>query len=171
MQYLFTGKEHKVDVDVPHGNSRQKDRGYKRVMASTRKSLQMQYPSSKKSPKEILDEAYRDVGDVTNARSIGELPRGPTDIYNARHAAKKKEQRNKATNEDQTEVNTIWGLLEKAKREEKDGEDSVFIRECRIHPDFLVVLAKTPNIFVLIHTSFVCAGLILHLIFSKKISV
>ena len=142
MQYLSTGKEHEVDVDVPHGNSRQKDRGYKHVMVSTRKSLQTQYPSSKKSPKEILDEAYRDVGDVTNASSIGELPRGPTDIYNARHAAKKKEQRNKATSEDQTKVNTIWGLLEKAKREEKDGEDSVFIRECRIHPDFLVVLAS-----------------------------
>ena len=124
-----------VDADVPHGNSK-KDRGYKRVMASTRKALQTLHPSSKKSAKEILD-----VGDVTKARSIGELPRGPTDVYNARHAAKKKKQRNKPTNE-QTEINTIWELLENAKREEKNGKDSVFIRECRIHPDFLVILAS-----------------------------
>ena len=137
MQYLFKGKEHVVDADVPHGNSK-KDRGYKRVMASTRKALQTQHPSSKKSAKEILDAVYLDVGDVTKARSIGELPRGPTDVYNARHAAKKKKQ---PTNE-QTEINTIWELLENAKREEKNGKDSVFIRECRIHPDFLVILAS-----------------------------
>ncbi|XP_028410639.1 uncharacterized protein LOC114533331 [Dendronephthya gigantea] len=136
---LLRGKEHVVDVDIPHGNS-QKNRGYKRVMPSTRKALQTQ-PSSKKTAKEILDSVYRDVGDVTRARSIGELPRGPTDVYNARHAAKR-EQRNKPTKEGGKEVNTIWELLETAKREEKDGKDSVFIRECRIHPDFLVVLAS-----------------------------
>jgi hypothetical protein len=66
VQYLFKGKEHMVDADVPHGNSK-KDRGYKRVMASTRKALQTQHPSSKKSPKEILDAVYLDVGDVTKA--------------------------------------------------------------------------------------------------------
>ena len=141
MQYLFKGKEHEVDAVAPHGNSK-KDRGYKRVMESTRKALQTQHPLSKKSAKEILDGVYRDVGDVTKARSIGELPRGPTDVYNARHAAKRKERCNNQANADQTEVNTIWELLEKAKREEKDGEGSVFIRECRIHPDFLVVLAS-----------------------------
>ena len=39
-------------------------------------------------------------------------------------------------------VQGIWELLEKAKREEKENNESVFIRECRIHPDFLVVLAS-----------------------------
>ena len=106
MQYLFKGKEHEVDADTPHGNSK-RNREYKRVMGSTRKALQTHHSLSKKSAKEILDKVYR-----------------------------------KQANVDQTEVNTIWGLLEKAKREEQDGEGSVFIRECRIHPDFLVVLAS-----------------------------
>ena len=35
----------------------------------------------------------------------------------------------------------IWQLLEKAKRQQKENGDSTFIRECVIHPDFLVVLA------------------------------
>ena len=41
-----------------------------------------------------------------------------------------------------TSVQGIWELLEKAKREEKENNESVFIRECRIHPDFLVVSAS-----------------------------
>jgi hypothetical protein len=151
VQYLFTGKEHKVDADVQHGNSRQKNRGYKRVMVSTRKSLETKHPTSKKSATEILDEVYRDVGDVTNAQSTGQLPRGPTDVYNARHAAKKK---NSATNEDQNEMNTIRGLLEKAKGEENVGEDSVFIREAEsiqisLSSWLAIVNFKTSNISVL----------------------
>ena len=41
-----------------------------------------------KSPKEVLDEVYISSGDVAMARSVGELPRGPTDIYNARRCGK-----------------------------------------------------------------------------------
>ncbi len=33
-------------------------------------------------------------------------------------------------------------LLERAKREQSNGKDSVFIRECSIHPDLFVVLAS-----------------------------
>ena len=34
-------------------------------------------------PKEELDEIYTSVGDVTHARTIDELPRGPHDLYYA----------------------------------------------------------------------------------------
>ena len=37
---------------------------------------------------------------------------------------------------------TIWMLLQKAKRDESIAKSSNFIRECRVHPDFLVVLAS-----------------------------
>jgi hypothetical protein len=36
-----------------------------------------------KTVQEVLDEVYTSSGDVTMARSLGELPRGPSDIYNA----------------------------------------------------------------------------------------
>jgi hypothetical protein len=72
VQYLFKDKEHVVDADVPHGNSK-KDRGYKRVMASTRKALQTQHPSSKKSAKEILDAVYLDLRPI-NAWLLLALP-------------------------------------------------------------------------------------------------
>lgn len=38
--------------------------------------------------KEALDAVCCSVGDVTSARSLGQLPRGPRDIYNARYSAK-----------------------------------------------------------------------------------
>ena len=36
----------------------------------------------------------------------------------------------------------MWMLLQKAKREESIAKSSIFIREWRVHPDFLVVLAS-----------------------------
>lgn len=143
VQYLFKYEEHEVTAPLPHGNSKTR-RPYRRVFQSTRQALQVSETQKSGNPKKILDEVYRSVGDVTTARSHGQLPRGPQDLYNARFAAK---QTTESTHADQTqgnvcEANTIWQLLEKAKREEKESAESVFIRECRIHPDFLVVLAS-----------------------------
>ena len=36
----------------------------------------------------------------------------------------------------------IWMLLQKAKRDESIAKSSIFIRECRVHPDFLVIPAS-----------------------------
>ena len=36
----------------------------------------------------------------------------------------------------------IWMLLQKAKRDESTAKSSIFVGECRVHPDFLVVLAS-----------------------------
>ena len=52
-------------------------KAYRRVMASTRKTLQASL-ESKDRTKIALDKVYRSLGDVTSARSIGQLPRGPT---------------------------------------------------------------------------------------------
>ena len=111
------------------------------------------YSYKKETTKQLLNNVYRSVGDVTEARSLGQLPRGPRDVYNARFAAKKetkfgqKEQKSANINE----VQGIWQLLEKAKREEEEGNDATFIRECRIHPDFLAVLASNRQLQELKH--------------------
>jgi len=57
-------------------------------MASTRKTLQASL-ESKDTAKIAPDKVCRSLGDVTGARSIGQLPRGPQDVYDARCAAKK----------------------------------------------------------------------------------
>ena len=129
---------------LPHGNAkREEGRPYRRQMQSTREALQ-DSTKGRETAKSVLDKVYCSVGDVIQARSVGELPRGPRDIYNARSAAKKDTVNAGRTShvKDPTGVEGIWELLEKAKREEKEDNDSMFIRECRIHPDFLVVLAS-----------------------------
>ena len=143
VQYLFQHEEHEVENLLPHGNSKKKN-SYRRTFKSTRMALQASVDNKKKTPKEILDNVYHSVGDVTEARSLGQLPRGPSDVYNARFGAKhsSRSYESEHQSKDVSEVNAIWQLLEKAKREEKECDNSTFIRECRIHPDFLVVLAS-----------------------------
>lgn len=91
--------------------------------------------------------AYISVGDMAGARSIGELPRGPADIYNARNAVKKKFVQSTAgqtgveKDADVASHDGIWMILQRAKREEDLGSDDVFIRACDIHPSIFIVLA------------------------------
>ena len=40
-------------------------------------------------PKDFLDKVYRSSGNDINVRSMNELLRGPSNLYNNRHAAKK----------------------------------------------------------------------------------
>ncbi|CAB4041088.1 Hypothetical predicted protein, partial [Paramuricea clavata] len=100
--------------------------------------------------------------DVTGARSFGQFLWGPQDVYNARFAAKKStksvtnsdplsEQNREVKMGNMNEVDGRWQLLEKAKREEAEGNGSTFIRECRIHPDFLCVLASNRQLNYLKH--------------------
>ena len=106
VQYLFQGKEHAVDVILPHGNAKRK-KPYHHILASTRDALKIS--SSKETPKQVLDKVYSSVGDVTKACSIGQLPRGPTDLYNARFSSKQK-----SLKDNEVEgINGIWALLEK----------------------------------------------------------
>ena len=75
---------------LPYGNSKA-GKSYRRVYPSTRKALQASFSqnSQGRTPKQVLDHVYRSVGDVTKARSVGQLPRGPTDLYNAPFATKR----------------------------------------------------------------------------------
>lgn len=65
-----------------------------------------------------------------------------TTIVCIHRCAAKKEAENPTSRGPTAEVRGVWELLEKAKREEKEDVGSAFVRECRIHPDFLVVLAS-----------------------------
>jgi hypothetical protein len=104
VQYLFKGNEHDVDVILPHRNSKQ-NIPYHRMLPSTREALKRSDP--KETPKEVIDRVYCSVGDVTKAQSIGELPRGPADIYNARFSSK-------ASNHNKVDgINGIWPFLKR----------------------------------------------------------
>ena len=148
---MFSGAEHEVKNVRPHGNSKFKS-SYRRILPSTREKMKQSVQQKEKTVKEVLDEVYISAGDVTMARSLGELPRGPSDIYNARRLAKhSNDVSNVSKNEtgcgessrsEKLNVDTVWTLLERAKREEEQSKDAVFIRDCAIHPDLFIVLAN-----------------------------
>ena len=83
---MFSGAEHEVKNVRPHGNSKFKS-SYRRILLSTREKMKQSFQQKEKTVKEVLDQVYISAGDVTMARSLGELPRGPADIYNARRLA------------------------------------------------------------------------------------
>ena len=148
---MFSGAEHEVKNVRPHGNSKFKS-SYRCILPSTREKMKQSVQQKEKTVKEVLDEVYISAGDVTMARSLGELPRGPSDIYNARRLAKhSNDVSNVSKNEtgcgessrsEKLNVDTVWTLLERAKREEEQSKDAVFIRDCAIHPDLFIVLAN-----------------------------
>lgn len=147
IQYLFKSEEHEICNVKPHGNSK-KNSSYRRILPSTHQKLKESFNTKSTTVKQALDAVYCSVGDVTSARSLGELPRGPKDIYNARYTAKKmdipkteRQEEFKKTN-DPVCLENMWILLERAKREEEMSRENVFIRECTIHPDLFVVLAN-----------------------------
>ena len=148
-QYLFKGEEHGIRLIRPHGNAKKK-KSYRRVLSSTSDKLKESAFIKCKTARESLDEVYRSVGDMTKARSVGQLQRGPGDLYNARHFAKKSAPKTFQGENDVTtngtkehgNLNNVWTLLKRAKREEETSKDAVFTRECSIHPDRFLVLAN-----------------------------
>ena len=64
------------------------DTPFQRLVPSTRDKIKNSIRIPKCRPKDFLDEACRSSGDVINVRSMNELPRGPSVLYNARYAAK-----------------------------------------------------------------------------------
>ena len=152
VQYLFKSKEHELVRVMPHGNAKTTKSAYRRLQPSTRQKLKIAVHDKEKSTKEILDKVYRESGDVTHARSASELSRGPKDLYNARHLAKQTAghaentntctQASKPSAASSVTIEDVWTLLERAKREEEQSKESVFIRECAIHPDLFIVLAN-----------------------------
>ena len=137
---------------MPHGNAKTNKSAYRRVQPSTREKLKNSVRQKDKSTKEILDDVYHKSGDVTKARSASELPRGPKDLYNARHLTKlaKEFDGRSTTSSAQSStsaassvtIDNVWTLLERAKCEEEQSKDAIFIRECAVHPDLFLVLAN-----------------------------
>ena len=146
VQYLFKGQEHRIDNPKPHGNS--KTGGpYRRVRDSIRDQLKASAHVKDETPKNALDKLYTSVGDVSEAKCLGQLPRGPSDVYYARYAEKKATKTHtREHHEDNTAskvgLDSLWIILERAKREEELSKGAAFIRECSIHPGLVVVLAS-----------------------------
>ena len=128
------------------------------AMPSTREKLKNSVFDSGKTAKEALDDIYISSGDVTMVRSLAELPRGPGDIYKARRSARhsdcgKDSRCRTGTNASNTSVklDSVWTILEHAKREQDESKDEVFIREFSIHPDLFIVLASEEQLDKLVH--------------------
>ena len=157
IQCLFEEKEHEVVVTKPHRNSK-RDITFQRLLPSMRDKLKNSIGIPKCCPKDFLDEISRSSGDVMNVKSINELQRGPSNLYNARHVAKKVTLSDPylLSNQGSSSENSsdaMWVLLQKAKRDESIAKSSIIIRECRVHPDFLVVLASDRQLEELVQFS------------------
>ena len=111
IQYLFEEEEHKVVVTKHHGNTNARQAN-SRIRYAFLSAVQ-----------DFLDKVYCSSGDVTNVRNMNELPRGPLDLYNARHAAKKVTLSDPHLLSDQGSASqnssdAMWMLLQKVKRDE-----------------------------------------------------
>ena len=69
-------------VTKSHGNS-ERDTPFQILLPSTRDKLKNLIRIPKCRSKDFLNEVYRSSGDAINVRSVNELPRGPSDLYNA----------------------------------------------------------------------------------------
>eukprot|EP00794_Sanderia_malayensis_P004990 gene4990-5648_t len=140
LEYRFKGEEHEITAIKPHGNSKSR-RQYIRVFPSVRDKLRDSKSKKQSSASGELDKVYLSSGDVLGARSLGELPRGRSDLYNARRSASSSTSTGKQNGNEKVLCDEFWSLLEKAKRESLSGKGGSFIRECSAHPELFVVLA------------------------------
>ena len=129
IQYVFKNSEHEVKNILPHGNSK-KSTPFLRLKPTIIGKMKATVESGK-TPKRLLDEAYTSVGDIAEIRSAADIPRGPSDMYNSRHRAK----RRAVDNDGSSKHQTLWMVLERAKIEENN-----FTRDCTIHPVFNTTL-------------------------------
>ena len=137
VQYLFDKEEHEMVHLKPHGNCKSL-LPYRRLFSSTLELMK----NSKGQLKKELDKISSSVGDVVHVRSIGELPRGPQYLCSARYQVSKRQKpKGNHKTESVTQLDELWVLLEKVKRDEIGEGQAPFIRECRVHPDFLTALA------------------------------
>ena len=86
-------------------------------------------------------------GDAINVRSMNELLRGPSDLYNARHAANRVSllDLHLYSNQGSTSENSsdaMWISLKKTERDESIAKSSIFMREWRVHSNFFAVVAS-----------------------------
>ena len=147
LRYLFKDDEHEVRCVNLHGNSKRKA-PYRRSFLSAIDKMKLSEESSKRR-KNVLDQVYRSLGDVSHVRSVGQIPRGPQDMHNARGSVPS--EKVGSTENPVVNLDSLWMLLERARREEENSLQERFIRECRIHPEFLVVLANDRQLQKLEH--------------------
>eukprot|EP00794_Sanderia_malayensis_P006409 gene6409-7140_t len=140
LEYRFKGEEHEITAIKPHGNSKS-GRQYIRVFPGVRDKLRDSKSKKQSSASGEFDKVYLSSGDVLGARSLGELPRGRSDLYNARRSASSSTSTGKQNGNEKVLCDEFWSLLEKAKRESLSGKGGSFIRECSAHPELFVVLA------------------------------
>ena len=98
-------------------------------------------------PKYVLDEVYRLLGHVSHVRSVGQIPRRLQDMYNARRSVPS--EKVGSTENPVVKLDSLWLLLERARREEENPLQERFIREYCIQPDFLSSTSKWSAIAII----------------------
>ena len=147
LQDLFRDDEHEVRCLNPHGNSKRKV-PCRRTFPSTIDKMKLSGESGKR-PKYVLDEVYCSLCDVSHVRSVGQIPRGPQDMYHARRSVpSEKVGSNKNT---VVKLDNLWMLLERARQKEENSLQEKLIRECRVHPNLLVILTNDRQLQELEH--------------------
>ena len=130
IQYLFDGKEHKVQP-AAHGNCTRIDSPvYVRTKESTVKSLQT--IAQKHMPKEAYHFAHKENGGNLHAESLSDLPRNRAQAKYQRHGHTNK------SNFDGTHSLVI--LLEQCKRQQLQRDEQPFIREVVRAPELWCIL-------------------------------
>ena len=94
--------------------------------------------NSEDQTKKELNKIYSTVSDAVHAKSIDELPRGSQDLYGARDQVSKSQKlKGNHKTELVVQLDELWVLLEKAKRDEIGEGQAPFVFECRVQPDFV----------------------------------
>lgn len=127
IQYVFSDKEHPVQVQ-PHGNSQGKQKsGHRRTAASVLGCISQSINSGKQGRK-ILHELYDEAGGIMTLKSCSQVPRNEAQIYNLAS-------RQKASPKMKDE---LFHLIEKTKEENAAGD--CFVRTCDLGEDILVMV-------------------------------
>ena len=92
------------------------------------------------NPKYALDKKYQSVGNVVKVRSIGQLPRGRKDFYNARRSAPS-EVPERSEDGSAMLQDKLWNILVSAKRKER-VMGKVFVLGVPVHPKLSAVLGS-----------------------------
>ena len=126
VQYYFDGTPHKLHARS-HGNSKS-DRPYARSMKSVH--IQLRQTAGKVTPKQALTNSLQDCGGVSEARSLGSIPKSRSQVRY--HQAKNKD---KCSGSD-----SLFSVMIQCKSTDPNSDDA-FVRSVVAAPEPMAVLA------------------------------
>ena len=121
---------HEVSVR-PHGNAKS-NKAYRRTRQSTKNLLKKELDVT--NPKEAVDNVFMKKGDMLNAQSAGELPRGRMQAYNIKRTV---QNRDLSQGTSTPTRDMLYVVMEQCKSVEKVD---VFVQDVTCAPEPMAVL-------------------------------